>query len=142
MEDRRKGEPMKVQNIMQTQLIIAGLASALLFTGLAKGQEISNTAFDDGPNAAPFAQPVPAQGAGNSFSTLPSAHATPAMEPTAGPLTGQQTTDEQEPSTILIWIGAVLVWIGAIGLYAGGPAKHLARELRFLRDSHTSALGD
>ena len=133
---------MRFQTIMRTQLVIAGLATVLLFSGLAKGQEISNTAFDDGPNAAPFAQAVPGQVAGNSFSTLPSAHATPAIAPIDGPVTGQQTTDEQEPSTILIWIGAVLVWIGAIGLYARGPAKHLPRELRFLRDSHTSAPGD
>ena len=132
---------MKVQNIMQTQLIIAGLAAVLLFTGVAKGQEISNTPFDDGPNAAPFAQPVPAQGAANSFSTPSSADATLAM-PTESPVKGQQTRDEQGPSTILIWIGAVLVCIGAIGLYAGGPANHLARLLRFLRDSHSSAPGD
>jgi len=135
-----KGEPMKFQTIMQTQLVIAGLATVLLFPGVTKAQEISNTAFDDGPNTAPFDQPVPAQGAASSFSTLPSA--TPAMAPIDGPFTGQQTTDEQKPSTILIWIGTVLVWIGAIGLYASGPAKHLPRELRFLRDSHTSAPGD
>jgi hypothetical protein len=126
---QEKGEPMKFQNIMQTQLIIAGLATVLLFTGITKGQEISNTDFDDGPNAVPFAQPVPAQGLGNSSSTPRSAHATPAMEPTEGPVTGQQITDEQEASTILIWIGAVLVLIGVISLCARRPAKHLTREL-------------
>jgi hypothetical protein len=133
---------MKFQNIMQTQLVIAGFATVLLLPGLTKGQEISNTTFDDGPNAAPFAQAVPAERAGNSFSTLPSAHATPAMAPIAGPATGQQTADDPEPSAILIWIGVVLVWIGAIGLYARGPAKHLTRALRLLRDSHISAPGD
>jgi len=28
------------------------------------------------------------------------------------------------------------MWIGAIGLYARGPAKHLTRELRALRESY------
>lgn len=131
---------MKFQNIVQPQLVIAGLAIVLLFSGVTKGQEISNTTFDDGPGAAPFAQPVPAQGAGNAFSALPSA--TPAMVPTDSPVTGQKTMDEREPSTIPLWIGVVLVWIGAIGIYARGPAKHLTRQLRLLRDTHTSAPGD
>jgi hypothetical protein len=116
----QKGEKMKFQNIMQTQLVIAGLATVLLFPGVTKGQEISNTAFDDGPNAVPFAQPAPAQ---------------------AAPVAAQQITDEQERSAVLIWIGATLVWIGAIGLYARGPAKRLTRELRSLGDSHSSAPG-
>ena len=138
----QKGERMRFQNTIRTRLVIAGLGTVLLFAGVTKGQEISNTAFDDGPNAAPFAEPVPAQGTGNSFSALPSAQATTAKAAIDRPVTAQQTSDEQERSTILIWIGAVLVWIGAIGLYARGPAKHLTRELRFLRDSHTSAPGD
>jgi len=142
---------MKFQNIMQTQLVnavlatvllvIAVLATVLLFPGFTKAQEISNTAFDDGPNTARFDQPVPGQGAASSSSTLPSACATRTMAPIDCPITGQ-TRDEQGPSAILIWIGAVLIGIGAIGLYARRPAKHLTRELRFLRDSHTSAPGD
>ena len=28
------------------------------------------------------------------------------------------------------------MWIGAIGLYARGPARHLTRELRALRESY------
>ena len=138
----QKGERMRFQNIIRTQLVIAGLGTVLLFAGVAKGQEISNTAFDDGPNAVPFAQPVPAQEAGNSFSALPSAHATTAKAAIDRPVTAQQTLGEQEQSTILIWIGAVLVWIGAIGLYARGPAKHLTRKLRSLRASHTPTPGD
>jgi hypothetical protein len=127
---------MRFQSIMRTQLAIAGLATVLLFPAVTKGQEISNTVFDDGPNTVPFAQPVAAQGAGNSLSELPSALATPTKAAIDGPVTAQRTTDEQEPSTILIWIGVALVWIGAIGLYARGPAKLLTRELRSLRDSH------
>ena len=133
---------MRFQNIIRTQLVIAGLGAVLLFAGVTKGQEISNTAFDDGPNAAPFAQPVPAQAAGDSFSTLPSAPASRPKAEVDRPVAAQQTSDEQERSTILIWIGAALVWIGAIGLYARGPAKHLTRELRLLTDSHNSAPGD
>ena len=40
------------------------------------------------------------------------------------------------PARRWIWIGAALMWIGAIGLYARGPAKHLTRELRALRESY------
>src|SRR5215469_9857191 len=105
---------MKFQKIMQTQLVIAGLATVLLFPGVTKGQEISNTAFDDGPNAVPFAQPVSAQ---------------------AAPVAARQTALEQERS-------AVLIWIGAIGLYARGLAKRLTRALRSLGDSHSSAPGN
>jgi hypothetical protein len=54
---------MKFQNIMQTQMGIAVLATVLLFPGVTKAQEISNTALDDNPNTAPFDQPVPGQGA-------------------------------------------------------------------------------
>ena len=133
---------MRFQSIIRTQLVIAGLGTVLLFPGVTKGQEISNTTFDDGPNTAPFAQPVPAQGADNSFSSLPSANATPAMAAIDGPVTAQQTTDGHESSAILIWIGAALMWIGAIGLYARLRAKHLTRELRSLRESHTAAPGD
>jgi hypothetical protein len=147
---------MKFQNIMQTQLVITGLATVLLviavlaavllFPGVTKCQEITNTAWDDGPNTAPFDQPVPGQGAASSSSTFPSACATGTMAPIDCP---RQTTDKQGPSAILIWIGAVLIGIGAIGLYARRPVKHLMRELRYLieirkivRDSHTSAPGD
>ena len=126
---------MRSQNVIGTQLVITGLAIALLFPGVTKAQEMSNATFDDGPNAAPFARPVAAQGTGNSVSALPSAQATPAMTAIDGAVRGQQTTDEQEPSAILIWIGAALTWIGAIGLYARGPAKLLTRELRSLRES-------
>jgi len=127
---------MRFQNVIRTQLVIAGLGTALLFPGVTKAQEISNTTFDDGPNGAPLARRVAAQGTGNSVSAPPSAQAAPAMTAIDGPVQGQQTTDERESSAILIWIGAALVWIGAIGLYARGPAKHLTRELRSLRESY------
>jgi hypothetical protein len=125
-----QGERMRLQNVIRMPLVIAGLGTALLLPGVTKAYEISNTAFDNDPNAAP----VVAQGAGNSVSALPSAQTTRAMTAIQAPVTGQQTTDEQEPSANLIWIGAALVWIGAIGLYAGGPAKRLTRELRSLRN--------
>ena len=141
-EDQIKGERMRYQSVMRTQLIIGGLATVLLFPGVTKGQEISNTAFDDGPNAVPFTQPVAAQGADNSLSKLPRALPTPAKTAIDGPVAAQQTTDEHERSAVLIWIGATLVWIGAIGLYARGPAKRLTRALRSLGDSHSSAPGN
>jgi len=141
-EDQIKGERMRYQSVMRTQLIIGGLATVLLFPGVTKGQEISNTAFDDGPNAVPFTQPVAAQGADNSLSKLPRALPTPAKTAIDDPVTAQRTTDQQERSTILIWIGAALVWIGAIGLYARGAAKLLTREVRSLRDSHALTPGD
>jgi len=133
---------MRLQYVIRTQLVIAGLGTALLFPGAAKAQEISNTTFDDGPNAAPFTQPVLPQGTANSVSTQQRTQATPAIAEIDGPVNGQETTDEQEPSAILIWIGAGLMWIGAIGLYAKGPAKRFTRELRSLRESYTSTLSD
>jgi len=119
---------MRFQNVIRTQLVIAGLGTALLFPGVTKAQEISNTAFDDGPNGTPLARPVAAQGTGNSVSAPPSAQAAPAMTAIDGPVRGQQTADEQEPSAILIWIGAALTWIGAIGLYASRSSSRHGRK--------------
>ena len=142
MKDQIEGERMRFQSIMRTQLVVAGLAAVLSVPGVSRAQEISNTAFDDGPNVAPFAQPVAAQGAASSLSKLPSASDTPEMVASDAPVAAQKNIGEDETSAILIWIGAALVWIGAIGIYFLGPAKHFARELRVFRNSPAATPGD
>jgi hypothetical protein len=47
---------MKFQNMIRTQLVLAGFAAALLFAGSASAQEIENTAFYDGPTVAALEQ--------------------------------------------------------------------------------------
>lgn len=47
--------------MVRWQLVLAGLSAALLFTTPAHSQEITNTAFDDGPNVTAYPQPVVAQ---------------------------------------------------------------------------------
>jgi len=57
---------MKIRNIVRWQLILAGLAAALYFAPAAQSQEITNTAFADGPNVIAFAQPDATQPSGPS----------------------------------------------------------------------------
>jgi len=52
---------MKFQNMIRTQLVLAGLGAVLLFASSASAQEIENTTFSDGPNVVALAQPTPAQ---------------------------------------------------------------------------------
>src|ERR1700751_6390217 len=52
---------MRFQEMLRTQLIVAGFGAALLLASAAKAQRITNTEFNDGPYVAAFAQPVVAQ---------------------------------------------------------------------------------
>jgi hypothetical protein len=51
---------MEFRKMVRWQVVLAGLGAALLFTPVVKSQEITNTAFDDGPNVARFSEPAPA----------------------------------------------------------------------------------
>jgi len=67
---------MKFRKMIRWQLVLAGLAAAMLFTPSAHSQEITNTAFDDGPNVTGFAQPTAAQ---PSAQVLPTQAAVPSV---------------------------------------------------------------
>jgi len=52
---------MKFQTVLRAQWLAAGLGAALLLTGSAKGQEITNTEFADGQYVVPFSEGVSTQ---------------------------------------------------------------------------------
>jgi hypothetical protein len=54
---------MKLRTMTRWQLALAGLAAAMFFAPPAYSQEISNTAFDDGPYVAGFDSSTTAQSA-------------------------------------------------------------------------------
>jgi hypothetical protein len=126
---------MKFQNI-RTQLIIAGFAAALLFSGVAKAQEITNSTFPDGSSATPFAQTfanqdgVAAKAAPVTSDKMTTVDASVSASPKT-PL--PQAPDDEERPDKLMWMGLSLIWIGAAGLYFSGPAKRLTEEMRRIR---------
>jgi hypothetical protein len=129
---------MNFQNMIRSGLVIAGLGAALSFPGSVWAQEITNARFSDGPNVVALAQPAAtAQSAANSHA-LPGPQVVQASTASAADALPQPTSDEQEPNAGLMWAGVVLVWIGAVGIYAYGPAKRFAEQIRSLRNSDVS----
>jgi hypothetical protein len=129
---------MNFQNMIRSGLVIAGLGAALSFPGSVWAQEITNARFSDGPNVVALAQPAAtAQSAANS-NALPGPQVVQASTASAADALPQPTSDEQEPNAGLMWAGVVLVWIGAVGIYAYGPAKRFAEQIRSLRNSDVS----
>ena len=140
---------MKFENLIRTHLAIAGFVAVLSFGGATRAQEIENTTFDDGPNVAPFNQPVAIEEAVkvSVVTVLPVSEATRAMASigalrnAAAKVFAPQANDGQEPPAGLIWTGIFRVSVDTVGHYANGPARRFARELRSLRNSYTSPLG-
>jgi hypothetical protein len=130
---------MNFQNMIRSGLVIAGLGAALSLPGSVWAQEITNARFSDGPNVVALAQPAAtAQSAAANSDALPGPQVVQASAASAADALPQPTSDEQEPNAGLIWAGVVLVWIGAIGIYAYGPAKRCAEQIRSLRNSPVS----
>lgn len=116
---------MKLRKMVRCQLILAGLSAALYFAPAAYSQEITNTAFDDGPNVATFAQADVVQ---------PSTPSTPSQAdvPSLNEVTAIQAS-LSTPHVALVdspWVAAGLTAIlfAAIALSAIGGAKHTRRN--------------
>lgn len=131
---------MKFQNKVRTQLAIVGLGAALLFAGAARAQEIENATFNDGPNVAPFTQPVAAQDALNTNAgpVLPSSQAVRAMAAISASAPIRKASVEQKPIKGLLLSGILVVCIGAVVLYTGAPVKRETRERRSRTSSYVS----
>jgi len=133
---------MNFQNMIRSGLVIAGLGAALSFPGSVWAQEITNARFSDGMNVVAIAQPTAtAQSTVANSNALPGPQVVQASTTSAADALPQPTSDEQEPNAGLIWAGVVLVWIGAVGIYAFGPAKRFAEQIRSLRHSDVSTRG-
>jgi hypothetical protein len=130
---------MNFQNMIRSGLVIAGLGAALAFPGSVWAQEITNSSFSDGPNVVALAQPAAtAQSTDANSNAIPGPQVVQASTASAAIAQPQPRSDEQEPNAGLMWAGVALVWIGAIGMYAYGPAKRFAQQIRSLRNSAVS----
>lgn len=119
---------MKFQKMIRMQMILTGLAAALLLASSAKSQEITNTAFNDGPNVVPFEQFVPDQVPVKSTAAVTDSQAARSIAQTSTSSVSQEAglvqTQEGWMTT------ALLICIGLVSLYALSEAKRANRNAR------------
>lgn len=136
---------MQFQNIIRTQLVIAGLGATLLFAGATKAQEIVNTDFSDGPNVVAFTQSAGAQGTVAANAALPAPQAARAMAAISASANAsapaQQASVDAQPTVDAWLLGTLLACVGAIALYALAIAKRVTRELHSRSNSYVSTPG-
>ena len=122
---------MTFQKIIRMRAMMTGLAAALFMANAVSAQEITNTAFDDGPNVAPFEQSVPAQATGS----LPTAVAVPQSVPPVAAMTSAvatlQADIKQLSSPRLLVSVSFLVCLGLAGIYVLAGAKRSNRASTF-----------
>lgn len=120
---------MKFQSTITKSFVAAGFAAALLLTAsVAKGQEITNTQFSDGPNVAALAQPTAPQQAGNfALSPEDAMRASETISASADPLQAS-ATQIPAPSTDVWLTMSLSVGVGLLALYVLASAKRTARS--------------
>jgi len=91
--------------MVRGQLVLAGLAAAMLFTPSAHSQEITNSTFDDGPNVAALDQTGAAQ---PSAQQAPAANNAPAVNEAASSKASLATTTNEETWVDSPWLSAAL----------------------------------
>ena len=62
---------MKLHTFFRINVIVVGIAAALLFPRVVSAQEIENTQWNDGPNVAAFQPATPSDTTNNLGSTTP-----------------------------------------------------------------------
>jgi hypothetical protein len=128
-QKRKMGCFMKTRKMVRWQLVLAGLAAALYFAPVARSQEITNTAFPDGPNVTTFDSGEAAQ---------PSAQVVPVQPPAslAVEASAIQASLTQKPSTLLNspWVTAGLT----ILLLAGVTLSAITEYRRVRGTSRTT----
>ncbi len=135
---------MKVQNILRVTMIMIGIGAALLLTGSVQAQEIENTAWDDGPTVAPFAQPAPTLTA-NDLQPSSAKSLAPVMSfagvPTSPLITEEASVSQWTPVEGCLFV-SLLVCIALVALYALAEAKRANRniEARTIRFNNGAAL--
>jgi hypothetical protein len=106
---------MKLRKMTRWQLVLAGLAAAMLFTPTAYSQEITNTAFDDGPYVAGFAPPATAQSAAQ---TVPAQAAVPSVNQVAAIQTSLAAQPGASMDSPLLTAGLTVLLLMLIALAA------------------------
>jgi hypothetical protein len=116
---------MKSRKLIRWQLILAGLGTALLFTASAQAQEITNTAFDDGPNVTSFAQPSADQSAVASTQTQPGTPSIREFAAIESSLSAQHVALIDSP---VVAAGLTLLLFVCIAISAIGESKRVKRN--------------
>jgi len=113
---------MKLRKMIRWQLVLAGLAAAMLLTPSAHSQEITNSTFDDGPNVAAFDQTSAAQ---PSAQQAPVASNAPALNEAAATEAALPTTTNQETWVDSPWLsaGLTLLLFACIAVSVIGGSK-------------------
>jgi len=116
---------MKLRRMVRWQLILAGLAAALYFAPAAYSQEITNTAFDDGPYVTTFAQSDVAQP--STPSTLAQADV-PSLNEVTSVRASLSTPNVTLVDSPWVAAGITAILFTAIALFAIGEAKRTRRN--------------
>jgi hypothetical protein len=115
---------MKLRKMIRWQLVLAGLAAAMSFSPSAHSQEITNTAFDDGPYVTGFAQPTAAQ---PSAQVIPAQTAVPSVNEVAAIQASLSTPRAVVMDSPLVAAGLTLLLFICIALYAIREPKRTNR---------------
>lgn len=120
---------MNLQNLIRTQLLIAGVGLAILSAGSVRAQEITNTQFADGPYTEAFTQPVPAN-PGIVASTDSEAEKTLATTGYVDSPSGNARTERSYRSEGVMWIVVALIWVSvALGIFFASLARRFGPSL-------------
>jgi hypothetical protein len=104
---------MKMQNMIRAQVMMVGMAAALLVAGSAKAQEITNTEWPDTPVAA---QAAPAQAAAPQAAVAAPA----AAQVTAAPVTASKPMVTEAASLVPLSPNGRALAISLIVILVGG----------------------
>ena len=117
---------MKFRKMVRWQLILAGLAAALYFAPVAYSQEITNTAFDDGPYVTTFAQPdVAAQ---SSAPSVPAQAGVPSLNEVTAVQASLSTPTVTLVDSPWVTAGVTAMLFALIAVAAIGEAKRIRRS--------------
>lgn len=132
---------MKFQNIIRTQIVLAGLGAALLLPISAKSQEVENATFNDGPNVVAFAKSSPAQAPVAASTSPADVNAVQPIRVTSLATITEQAGFAQDQSSVNWQTPVLLICIGVLALYALVEAKRANRNLRSRGGQHSSEAG-
>lgn len=127
---------MTFQKMLRTQMIITGLGAALLLSGSARAQEITNTEFSDGPYVVAFAQPASAQvnqattPVTNQFHVTQAAVVSMPIVPDDDTLVASSSIERWIVAAILLVALGVIMFYCAAELNAVAELKRANRSLR------------
>jgi hypothetical protein len=116
---------MKLRKMTRWQLVLAAVVAAMLFTPSAHSQEITNTAFDDGPYVTGFAQPTTAQ---PYAQTVPAQAAVPSVNEVAAIQASLSTPRAASMDSPLLTAGLTLLLFIGIALAAIRELKRTNRD--------------